>query len=360
MVNILRLPVAYLNATINVKPETQNRRLEATGLAKPSETRGLTGTSPGLARQESAGQVLGLVWNRTDTFLRSKPGPLAGYPDPLLTLDSVGTTCPIGLGRPRIGVILSRIMTCTCHTGESTLTHTRNSRKYQFLIMICPISSSTPPSPKNTKLSHPSLSLHAMIKSEHQVQHTPSTAYTKYSIHRALHHPNIHCFSLPASLSSFGRPCCTQFSTFLQLRINQWLESQLPLCLPSELLPPDWPPPSTPPIWLNHGLQAHLQTLSITASKCITELAPSQPVSASPNSVDHDLQVHLQTHLNTASKCCSKLAPLQPPGVSRHLHDYRLQVCPITTSKCITKIAWLRPRVASLCSLDHNVSKPWS
>ena len=86
MVNILRLTVAYLNATINVKPETQNRRLDPTGIAKPGETRGLTGTGPGLARQESAGRVFGRFWNRTDPFLRSKPGPLAGYPDPLLTL----------------------------------------------------------------------------------------------------------------------------------------------------------------------------------------------------------------------------------------------------------------------------------
>jgi len=86
MVNILRLTVAYLNATMNVKPETQNRRLELTGLAKPGETRGMTGTGPGLARQESAGQVFGWFWNRTNPFLRSKPGLLAGYPDPVLTL----------------------------------------------------------------------------------------------------------------------------------------------------------------------------------------------------------------------------------------------------------------------------------
>jgi len=58
------------------------------GLAKPGETRGLTGTGPGLACQESAGRVFGRVWNRTDPFLRSKPGPRAGYPDPLLTLVS--------------------------------------------------------------------------------------------------------------------------------------------------------------------------------------------------------------------------------------------------------------------------------
>jgi hypothetical protein len=40
----------------------------------------------GLAHQESAGGVFGCVCNQTDAFLGSKPGPLADYPDPLLTL----------------------------------------------------------------------------------------------------------------------------------------------------------------------------------------------------------------------------------------------------------------------------------
>jgi hypothetical protein len=75
-----------MNTTIIVKPETLNRRLEPTGLAKPGETRGFTSTSPGLARQESAGRVFGWFWNRTNPFLLSKPGQLAGYPDWLLTL----------------------------------------------------------------------------------------------------------------------------------------------------------------------------------------------------------------------------------------------------------------------------------
>jgi hypothetical protein len=60
-----------------------------TGLAKPGETRGLTGTGPGLASPESVDRVFRRFWNRTDPFLRSKLGPLAGYPDPLLTLRSV-------------------------------------------------------------------------------------------------------------------------------------------------------------------------------------------------------------------------------------------------------------------------------
>jgi hypothetical protein len=72
--------------TIKVKPTTLNRRLEPTGLAKPGETRGLICKGPGLARQESAGRGFGQFWNRTDSFFPSTPGPLAGYPDPLLTL----------------------------------------------------------------------------------------------------------------------------------------------------------------------------------------------------------------------------------------------------------------------------------
>jgi len=51
-------------------------------------------------------------------------------------------------------------------------------------------SSITLPSSQNTKLSHPSLSLHAMIMSWHRVQHTFSTAYTKYSIHQVQHTPS--------------------------------------------------------------------------------------------------------------------------------------------------------------------------
>jgi len=77
-----------------MKPETQNRRLEPTGLAKRGETCGLTGTGPGLASQESADRVFGRLWTRTDRFLWSKPGPLPGYPDPLLTLFTVRLIFP--------------------------------------------------------------------------------------------------------------------------------------------------------------------------------------------------------------------------------------------------------------------------
>jgi len=51
------------------------------------------------------------------------------------------TTCPIGVTRPRFSVNTCRIATRTCWIGLGMLTHTRNSLKSQFLMMISPISS---------------------------------------------------------------------------------------------------------------------------------------------------------------------------------------------------------------------------
>jgi len=51
-------------------------------------------------------------------------------------------------------------------------------------------SSPSQPSSQNTKISHPSLSLHGMIMSWHRVQHTPSTAYTEYSTQRLFVFPS--------------------------------------------------------------------------------------------------------------------------------------------------------------------------
>jgi hypothetical protein len=46
----------------------------------------LRGTDPGLARQDCECRVFGRLWNRTELFLQSESGPLAGYSDPLVTL----------------------------------------------------------------------------------------------------------------------------------------------------------------------------------------------------------------------------------------------------------------------------------
>jgi len=209
-------------------------------------------------------------------------------------------------------------------------------------------SSSTLPSPKNTKLSHPSLSLHAMIKSSLWVQHSLSTAYTEYSIHRVLHTLRnaytAYCI-IPRStifrsqqVSSPGRHCCTHFSTFPPSRVNQWMKSQLPLRLPPELPPPDCSPLRAPPISLNHGLQVHLQSRSITAnkrisevnrssvSKCISKVARARPPCAPPSSLDLGRQAPRQTRPITPAKCISEFTRSRSPSASPRSFDPGLHV----------------------------------
>ena len=55
------------------QPQIQCRRLDPMGPTKPGKMCGLTGTGPGLDRQEAVGPVVGQFWNRTERFLRSKP-----------------------------------------------------------------------------------------------------------------------------------------------------------------------------------------------------------------------------------------------------------------------------------------------
>jgi len=105
-----------------------------------------------------------------------------------------GTTWLIGLGRPRIGEITRRIGTRTCHTGDGKLTHTPNSLKSQFLIMICPtfslLSPSLPQLYRHFRTQSYIIPLYLsmpLIKSYHRVQHTLSTAYTRYRIHCMQH-----------------------------------------------------------------------------------------------------------------------------------------------------------------------------
>jgi hypothetical protein len=75
------------------------------------------------------------------------------------------------------------------------------------------------------------------------------------------------------------------------------------LHLPPDLPPPDRPPPSTPPISIDHR-QVHLQTRSITASKCISELH------------DHSLQVHLhqQKSFPSGRTGCVRVDALRQSG----------------------------------------------
>ena len=160
----------------------------------------------------------------------------------------------------------------------------------------------------------------------HRVQHTLWKAYAEYYIHRLWHHPKINCLLLSASLSSFAKPYCTPVSTFAQFWLNQSIESQLlSRFSPVQTTFSDWPPPSTSPILLDHGLQVHLHTPSITASQCIWKLAQLRAAS----SHHHSRQVHCQFCSITVSMCISKLPRLQPSTVSLMAHSYNHQVCTI-------------------------------
>jgi hypothetical protein len=177
----------------------------------------------------------------------------------------------------------------------------------------------------------------------HQVEHSQSTAYTEYCVHRVLHQSKIDCLLLRCSLSSLSRPCCTQFSTFPQLQVNKWIESQLVCRLPSKLLPPDFLDPSTSPMSLDTGLEVHLQTRLFTASKftlfeppsayvpihwiTASRFARSWPPWTSHNFLDYCLYI------------CTLMAS---KSISPTTHHYGLQVCMITASASITKFTQLQ------------------
>ena len=194
---------------------------------------------------------------------------------------------------------------------------------------------------------------------------------------------------LSASLSSRGRPYCTQISTFPQLRVDKGRECQLSLCLSPELSPQ-----STPSMWLEHGLQSasrnlldhspqvhdqcgmimafkftwlpptsgapnshnhslkvYLQTGSITTSK----LAPSRPPSASPKSLNPSIKLYLSTGTIMASRFAPSRLPSPSPqwldhSLQVHLHIrsitasiVHLQTHSITPSKCLSQLTWLPP-----------------
>jgi len=198
------------------------------------------------------------------------------------------------------------------------------------------LSSTTQSSSQNTKLSHPSLSLHDPIMSWHRVQHTPSTTSTQ------------DCLS---SLHSHDYKLTPQCSfSFRRTSLH------------------DWPPSASSPggvkgkVTLSHSHGCELTNWWIecqhrarrpsAASKYSSNLTWSRPPSASPNLLDHSLQVYLQTRSITASKCICKLAQSQPPSVSPNTLDYGLQVRTITASKCISEFTQSWPPSASLSSLD--------
>jgi len=83
----------------------QNRRVYLIGLAKTGTTRGMTGRVPGFDQYYVAGWVFELVLHQAKQCFQSKPGLLAGYLDPFLTLAArISLNCGISSSKLTIDI----------------------------------------------------------------------------------------------------------------------------------------------------------------------------------------------------------------------------------------------------------------
>jgi len=176
--------------------------------------------------------------------------------------------------------------------------------------------------------------------SSHRVQHTPSTVSTQdwlYSIGLMItswplnvalpsgvppfqidrHQPALH------ERSNIKSPC--HIPPVASQLTDEW--SQAPRHAVHRL------PQSTWLIWINHSLQVHLETHSITTSRCMSKHTLSRPQSASPMSLDHSLQLYLWTHTITTCKFPRSLPPHTSPHFLEHSLQLSLYTCTIMASK---------------------------
>jgi len=72
---------------LNFSKSRRNRKMERRSGYNPTKKCRVYVQSGEQPRQDQAWRVFGRVRNRTELVCTSKPGPLPGYPDPLLTLD---------------------------------------------------------------------------------------------------------------------------------------------------------------------------------------------------------------------------------------------------------------------------------
>jgi len=140
----------------------------------------------------------------------------------------------------------------------------------------------------------------------HQVQHTPSTAYTKYSIHQVQHTP-----STAYTKYSF-HPRWSVFTSFSKFQVDPEMQLQLLACLPKERLPPATSPwQLTGKVTWSHSHScestnwllepqylAHLLSTASgksTNSNYASNLAQSWPWSATLIMLNYGLHMYLQT-----------------------------------------------------------------
>jgi len=175
----------------------------------------------------------------------------------------------------------------------------------------------------------------------HWVQHTPSTASTQdclSSLHShdyeltpecsfSFRRASLHDRTLSASSPWELKGKVTWSHSHVCESTNWWIESQHPGAPSIDRLQVLVQSRTITASKVYH------QTRSITASKfarswppkCISKPARSRPPIVSPNSLDCGLQVHLQTRSITASKCISEVTRSSFSGATRIALKHRLQ-----------------------------------
>jgi len=190
------------------------------------------------------------------------------------------------------------------------------------------------------------------------IQHTLSTSYTEYSIHRVQHTPSTayteYCIN-PRSTVSCCQPVSHLWADVVVLNSLHSHDYKVTnkSCLSCRH--------RSLPIYrlqIDH-LQVLLQSQSIMAFKCISKLTRSRPPSVSPDSLYNGLQVHRSV---TRSQPPKKSANSLNYGLHVHLWvqlDLRMQVHlqthSIAASKYIPQFTQSRPPCASLNSVTQRL-----
>ena len=203
----------------------------------------------------------------------------------------------------------------------------------------------------------------------HQLQHTPSTAYTKCSIHQVQHTPS----------TAYTKHCINQVQhtlskVYTEYSIHRVQHPPMIVCLPSILMITSSPQnvgsaSGVLPYTIDRHQPARHDS-STVKSPCHIPMFLSQltdeyglstrhtihrpPPSTRPISLDYDFHVYLQTHFIPAYKCISKLSRLRPASSLYHGLQVYLQTSLITVCKCVSKLTQSCPRSVSLSSLNRH------
>jgi hypothetical protein len=228
----------------------------------------------------------------------------------------------------------------SCTPDFSSLLVAYTSLSSSSPISLCLVHNSTIIAENNVKLSL-SISPWSWVDTKYsiqQVQHTPSTAYTEYSIYR-VSHPHM-IVQLPCSLI-----------------VTSWpLDAALASIVPSYTIDPHMPA-------LHHSFKckftwSYCYCCEVTNSWIEYQQLAHHPATASSSYqilLDHSFNVYLQTCSIMCVQLCTILASIIKLKLSRLQHASAYLQPPSTMAcKYISWLTWSRSGSLSVSSLNHH------